>query len=356
MTQDRTSSTDSVIDCSVHPMFSRGDEIREWMREPWRSLDFPGPARYLYPAPTGVAPFGEYLEEARSGPGVAGSDPALMSRQLSEMGVGRAVLLSLTRGLLPNQELGSAICAATNDWLAATWLGDDRYLGSIRVNPGDPEAAVREIERWADHPRMVQVAVPLEAHRPYGQRFYAAIWEAAARHRLPVAVHSDGGAGIDLYPTPNGYPRTFVEYTTLSPINFIFHLASLIVEGVFERLPDITFVFADGGHNELMPLMWRLNMGWPICRIEAPWVRSQPSTYLRGHVRFCTSRAEGPEDEAIQDEWFGFNDGAHLLLFASNYPHWSTLKPGDLYPGLAPDVRRRILSENARELYSRGIA
>lgn len=337
-------------------MFRHGDEIRGYMSEPWRSLDFSGPSRYLYPAPTGVPPFGEYLEGARDGSGVAASDPEAVSSYLDRAGVEQAVMLPLTRGLNPNLELGSAICAATNDWLADTWLGKwnqhGRFFGSIRVNPGDPEAAVREIERWAGHPKVVQVAVPLEAHRPYGQRVYVPVWEAAAKHRMPVAVHTDGGVGVDLYPTPNGYPRTFIEYNTLLSVNFIYHLASLIVEGVFERLPDLKFVFADGGHDELMPLMWRLDMGWPICRLEAPWVKSRPTSYLRDHVRFCVARLEGPESEATVNEWFEFNDGASLLLYASNYPHWSALEPQELYPGLAAEVRRRILSENARELYS----
>ncbi len=343
-----------VVDAAVHPLVRQPDELREYMAEPWRSLPFPGPHRYLFPTPTGVAPYGEYRQDARPEKGLPGSDPALMARHLDELGVGTAVLLPLCRGLLPNVDLGSAVCAATNDWLKATWLGpansEGRYRGTIRVNPEDPAAAAREIERWAGDPAFVQVGVPLEAHRPYGQRNYTPIWEAAARHGLPVAVHSEPGAGTDFFSTPNGYHRHHIEYHSLFPANFIYHLSSLIAEGVLERLPELRFVFADGGFDVLMPLMWRMDLDWPISRIEVPWVSRRPSDYLRDHFRFCTAKLEGAPPE-IRGDWFEMAGGADLLMYASNYPHWSTMAAGEFFPQLPEDVRARVLGGNARALY-----
>ncbi len=81
------------------------------------------------------------------------------------------------------------------------------------------------------------------------------IWEAAAAHGLPVMVKLDGGSGVDFAPTAVGYPHHFIEYSVLAPINFAYHLISMISEGVFERLPDLRVVFADGGHDMLGPLV-----------------------------------------------------------------------------------------------------
>jgi predicted TIM-barrel fold metal-dependent hydrolase len=344
-----------TIDACVHPQGRRADELREYMPDPWRSRPFPGPHRFLYPAPTGDPPFGEFLPRSRPADGLPGSDPAFVSEQLSELDIGRAILLPLTRGLLADIDLGSAICSATNDWLAKNWLegpqSDPRFLGSIRVNPADPEGAVTEIERWAGHPKMVQIAVPMEAHRPYGQRNYSKIWESAARLGLPVAVHSDGGAGVDFWPTPAGYPRHYIEYSTLASVNFFYHLSSLIAEGVFERMPRLRFVFADGGHDLLMPLMWRMDMDWPMVRSETPWVTKRPSEYLASHVRFCTSRLEGPRDGRQLAEWLTASEAGELLMFASNYPHWTTMSPSDLLTGAESEGRHRLLAGNAMDFY-----
>jgi predicted TIM-barrel fold metal-dependent hydrolase len=300
---------------------------------------------------------GDFRADAVDGAGrLPATDPNAVGRRLfEEWGVDCAVLVPLTRGLLADVDLGSMICTATNDWLAATWLGKGnahgRFYGSIRVNPGDPDHARAEIERWAGDPSIVQVAVPMQAHRPYGQRLYFPIWEAAARAGLPVAVHADGGAGVDFWPSPAGYYSTFIEYRALYPTNFAYHLASLIAEGVFDRLEALTFVFADGGHSLLAPLIWRMDKDWRPTRRETPWIKQLPSTYLRGHVRFCADRFELPEDPHIAEEWLELTNADELVLYASNYPYWDAFDPHAAFAGVLPHVRERILSRNARELY-----
>ena len=343
-----------IVDCAVHPSMRHRDEVREYMQEPWRSRPFPGPERYFYPAP-----MGDYCPDAHTPGALPGSDPQAVGRRLfDEMGIDRAVLMPLTRGLLADDDLATAICAATNDWLASTWLGKQnthgRFYGSIRVNAGDPDQAVREIERWAGHPAMVQVVVPMQAHRPYGQRVYFPIWEAAARHGLPVAVHADGGAGVDFWPSAAGYYSTFIEYRTLYPTNFAYHLASLIAEGVFDRLEDLVFVFADGAHHMLAPLIWRMDKDWRPTRRETPWTKQLPSTYLRGHVRFCTDPFELPHDPKVLDDWLDITDARDTLLFASNYPYWDRYDPREAFPGVGQELRERILAGNALSLYKLG--
>src|SRR5262245_32659618 len=144
-----------VIDAAVHPALRERDELREYLSMPWRDRYFPPPERYYYPPPAD-----ELLPDS-----AAARDPELLVRRLlGEAGADLVILLPLTRGLLPDADLGAAICAATNDWLAEAWLpSDPRLLGSIRVDPGEPERAVAEIERWAGHSQMVQVAVPMQA-------------------------------------------------------------------------------------------------------------------------------------------------------------------------------------------------
>ena len=62
-----------IVDAAAHPVVRHGDELREYMPEPWRSRPFPGPERYQY-----AAPDGEYAERPESG--LPGSDPAALPR------------------------------------------------------------------------------------------------------------------------------------------------------------------------------------------------------------------------------------------------------------------------------------
>jgi predicted TIM-barrel fold metal-dependent hydrolase len=340
-----------IIDASVRAVVADTDEIRKWMTEPWSLRMFPGPERYQY-----AAPKGEYWPGARLPDRLPGSDPEVLGRQLfDEEGVDVAIVFPRTRGLNHNVDMDSELCAATNRWQADTWLGDwnegRRYRGTIRVAPADPRRAVAEIERWADHPDMVQVGVPMQAHQPYGKRQYLPIWEAAAAARLPVAVLTDGGASVDFHPTPAGYVRYAIEYGTLYPLNFSFHLASFIAEGVFDRLEDFKVVFADGCFDMLPAIVWRLDKDWRPTRVEMPWTEHTPSDYLRQHVRFCWRGQEGPDDPAMLQQWLEIGDAEHLLMFASNYPERDYEPPSGAFAGVDESLRRRMMATNAQELY-----
>ncbi|MCB1549562.1 MAG: amidohydrolase family protein [Hyphomicrobiaceae bacterium] len=342
----------AIIDCAVHPQVVRPDDLKAYMREPWNARAFPRPERYFYPAIGG-----EYIE-GTAATGLAGSDPELLAKRLfDEGGVAIAHLVPQTRGLLPDLDLGTVVCRATNDWLADCWLGaanaHGRFRGTIRVNPGDPAGAVEEIERWSDHPGMVSITVPMQSHQPYGQRAFFPVWEAAARAGLPVLVKIDGGSGVDFWPTAVGHPHHYVEYKTVAPLAYAYHLISFIAEGVFTRLPDLRVVFADGGHDLLPPLVWRMDKNWRPTRRETPWVEELPSAYVRRQVRFCTSLLEGPSDPAVAEGWLELGEGADLLVYASRYPFHDYQSPAAASVGLPDASRERIMGGNAAALFRR---
>ena len=340
-----------VVDACVHVLPSSRDEFLGYLPEPWRSRSFPGPERYHY-----ALAGGEYWPPSL-GAGLPGSDPALVTEQVFDLlGAQYAVLVPLTRGLHPNVNLATAICAATNDWLAATWLdaptSAGRFRGTIRVDPRDPAAAAREVERWAGHPRMVQIGVPTQSLQPYGQQPYLPLWRVAAAHGLPVFVHADGGAGVDFAPTPAGYLRFGVEYACLHALSYGFHLASLIAEGAFTWVDDLVVVFGDGGFDLLWPLVWRLDKDWRGNRDEIPATRAAPSTYLHEHVRFLAHRLEGPADQPTRAAWLEASEAAgEMLVFGSNYPQWDVWEPQQAWADLPPGLRESVLSRNARRLY-----
>ena len=342
-------TTPLIVDASVHPYPRSNEELREWLPPAFRDRGIPDVELPWYQAPGGDH------HPSTLGSGQPGSDPAEVSRAIfDEMGCAYAVLNPLTRGNLPDRLLNSAVCAATNDWLSVRWLREGNrhgcFRGTIRVNPEDVAGSIAEIERWRNDPMMIQVGVPLQSREPYGKPQFWPIWEAAANRGLPVAVLLNGGAGVEYPPTPAGHARTYPNYAAFVPLNGFVHLSSLIVEGVFERYPELVFVFSDGGSDVLTPLMWRLDSFWRPFRDQTPWVTQMPSAYVRNHVRFGFSRLEGPPDK-VAPEWFELDDKSDLLLYCSHYPRWSLASPSDLPQTLAVEQRARILAENALALY-----
>ncbi len=338
-----------VVDINVHPFFPSNAAMRAYLPPEYRSRGIPDMESSWYQAPDG-----DYAARLY-GDGQPGSDPATVARHLFDEGhVDVAILNPRTRGSLPDRRLNSAICAGTNDWIAKEWLDSDagrgRFLGTIRVNPEDVEGAIAEIERWADHPRMVQVGVPLQSREPYGKPQFEPLWNVAAERGLPVAVTINGGAGLEFAPTATGHAGTYLHYAAYMPLNYFHHLTNLILEGVFGRIPALLFVFPEGGIDILTPLMWRLDTFWRAFRDQTPWVLKYPSEYLADHARFGTG-LEGPIGEVPTDEWLEQMGKADLLMYGSNYPYWSWLRPDDLSPALTAEQRVKILSVNATGLY-----
>ena len=47
-------------------------------------------------------------------------------------------------------------------WLEHPEFGE-RFRGTIRVNPDDISGAIREIDKYKNHPRVVQIGIPLQS-------------------------------------------------------------------------------------------------------------------------------------------------------------------------------------------------
>jgi predicted TIM-barrel fold metal-dependent hydrolase len=340
-----------VIDASVHIFFASTAELRDYLREPFKSRGFPDYEMDWYGAPGG-----EYARGTR-GPDreYPGSNPDVVANQLfSERSVDIAVLHPMGRGIMPDRHLGSALHAAHNEMMVSRWLEHsefgDRFRGTIRVNPDDIAGAVREVEKWCAHPRVVQIGIPLQSREVYGKPQFWPLWEAAAEANLPVAVHIESGEGIGYPPTPSGHTRTYEQYVSFMALNYLYHLMNMIAEGVFERFPRLQFVFADGAGDFLTPFSWRMDtFGRPHLE-QTPWAPRIPSDYLPGHVHFIQGGFDGPGDAEFAGEWFGFSGKEDMVMFGSSYPHWqmSELAVPSAYTA---EQRDKFCWRNAAELY-----
>jgi predicted TIM-barrel fold metal-dependent hydrolase len=133
-------------------------------------------------------------------------------------------------------------------------------------------------------------------------------------------------------------------------LNYLYHLMNMIAEGVFERMPTLKFVWADGAADMLTPFIWRMDcFGRPHLE-QTPWAPKMPSDYLPGHAYFVQGSLDGPGDVEFAGEWFGFTGKEDMVMFGSSYPHWHLRDP-KVPAAYSAEQRDKLLWRNAAGLY-----
>lgn len=342
-----------TIDCDVHPAIPELPDLLPFFSAYWRdhvttrglrNLDV---SVYRPSLPTTAR------EDWRPETGRAAPDAETLAKQLLEpFGIDIAILNPVHGGAsLFNVYFAAAVCSAVNDWLAAEWLSkDDRLRGSICVSVNEPQKAVEEIERMASDPRFVQVLLPVAGDMPFGRSQYWPIFEAAVRHGLPVAIHPGGGGRFPQ--SYIGWHSTYAEDIFLQASLLQGQIMSLVHEGVFSEFPDLRVVILESGVSWLPAFIADMDNKWMALRREVPWVTEAPSTLIKRHMRFTTQPfdAPGAAEVARIVEMIG-DDG--ILLFSTDYPHWTFDGDSPWPPGIGPDLQSRLAETNPGALYSR---
>jgi predicted TIM-barrel fold metal-dependent hydrolase len=284
-----------------------------------------------------------------------GSSPEAARSHLDQRGVELALLNpgdATGVGALAHPDLGAAAAAATNDWLAKTWLDfDPRFRSTIVVSLRDPKQAAAEVRRWAGDPRVLQVLVSWPPGL-LGDRSFRPFLEAAAESRLAIMIEFGGAyAGANKAMLPIGFPTSELEFKLGAEYGAQPHLLSLVMNGWLDRLPTLNVVFSGFGLAWLPSLIWRLDDEYTRATYDRPRLEHEPSHYVRRNLRFTTRTVElspQPTDLVALLRQIG---GQDLLLFASG-------EAGDdaaetFVDALPIRWRAQVLRENARSLYTR---
>jgi predicted TIM-barrel fold metal-dependent hydrolase len=249
-----------------------------------------------------------------------------------------------------NVELSIAMASAANEAQLAHWTGrDQRLKASVVVPYEDGAASAAEIRRRAGNRDFAQVFMLSRTGEAAGRKRYWPIYEAAVEAGLPVGIHVFGYSGWAM--TNSGWPSFYIEEMTEHATSAQAMVTSFIMEGVFERHPDLKVVLIESGFGWLPALGWRLDKHWKRLKDEVPHLRKAPSEYLREHFYVTTQPMEETEepDHLIEVmNWIGFD----RIMFSSDYPHWDFDDPFlALPPSLTEAQRRMIYADNARALY-----
>jgi uncharacterized protein len=346
-----------IVDCDLHLQAPSTDALTERLSRRWAEYHaMYGQRTYerdYYPRPTPGAARTD-LEPPPEMVGGTSNMDFLREHHLDAWDIAVGIITPLSyHSLCLNLDYGAAMARAVNEWQADACDEEPRLRGSLVVAAEDPGAAVKELEHWAGDPRFVQVFLLAGTNEPAGSRKYWTLYEAAAAQGLPVGFHF-GALGPNP-PTGTGYPSTYLENHAGAPVMFQDHVASLVCEGCFERVPELKVVLIEGGFAWLAPLMWRLDGAWRRLRSEVPELRQLPSEYIQQHVWATTQPMEEPPN---QTQFLGLLEQLGMdehLMFATDYPHWDFDSPDVALPSRVPqELKQLIMGDNARALYRLG--
>jgi uncharacterized protein len=345
-----------IIDCDIHPTTRNRSELHPWLPERWRKHLAEYGAQARLPFSTGTqypkaAPATARRDAWPPAGGPPGSDLAFMQTQLLEPNDTAVGILSPLHGSARNTDLDAALCTAVNEWQLEQWVEPEpRLRASVTVAHEDPDLAVEEIARRAGDSRFVQILLPSKTNEPLGRKRYWPIFAAAQSAGLPIGVHVNSVGG-GYASTGSGWPSYYLQDHHINVHSFQAQVASLALEGVFERFPRLRMVMIEGGFAWLPALCWRLDRHWGRMRDEVPECKRPPSEYIREQLWFTTQPVEEPEQpEHLRDtlNWIGWD----RLMFATDYPHWDYDDPAAAFKiAMTEQERAMIFRENACAVY-----
>jgi predicted TIM-barrel fold metal-dependent hydrolase len=193
------------------------------------------------------------------------------------------------------------------------------------------------------------VLLPVRADAPWGNKRFHRLFEVAAAHGLVVGLHA-WGRPVSA-PTPNGLTFTYLEDYVSNQLIAQSHVLSFVSEGVFERVPELRVSISECGFAWLPPLLWRFDKDWKGLWREVPWVKKEPSLYVREQIRATTAPAHLPPDPAQVAELVDMV-GSDWLLYASDYPHDHGGSGDLLFAALDADRAAAVRRGNAHAFYA----
>lgn len=342
------------IDCDIHPTIADSRALLPYVPAHWAEEVVDREVLYLdtvgYPpnAPLTARP------DWRGAGGRAALNAGDMAREaLDRWNIEFAICNCLFGAqLIHNEDMAVVFAHAINEFIAREWLDRDPRLRASMVLPlQSVERSVDEIEARAADRRFVQGMVYCMGEAPLGKRQFWPIYAALERHGLPLAIHA--GSSYRHPVTSLGWPSWVVEDYAAQAQGFQSQLASLILEGVFQKFPGLKVVMMESGVTWLPGFAWRLDKFWRAMRREAPWVDRPPTEIARDHIRLTIQPFDAPDDAGTIEKIIDHFGSEEMFLFASDYPHWQFDGDAVMPAAIPARLRGRIERDNALATYAR---
>lgn len=218
---------------------------------------------------------------------------------------------------------------AHNRMIGSFCQGDDRLVGVGFLPLNDPDRSVLALEEALE----LGCGALWVAHAAAGGRSPAhvdndPVWAAVQAAGVPIVLHIGGGRSqISKAWHRNGRPRPTdlhgggenlraKDLPAVHQMAEVF-LGCMILDGVFERFPDLRCGVIEMGASWVPSLMARLDYALKSFRKTEPMLAEltmKPSEYVRRQVRFTPFPGEDVASMIAMT-------GPELYLFSSDYPH-----------------------------------
>ncbi|MGF1597953.1 MAG: amidohydrolase family protein [Acidimicrobiales bacterium] len=300
----------------------------------------------------------------------ASFDAAARLRYMDSVGIWAQVLYPNVAGFgsqvflqLDDPELMLTCVEAYNDFQTDWASVDSRRLLPVAAMPfWDVEASVAEIRRCADkgHRGVLFTGEPQVFDLPYlGDHHWDPVWATAQECALPVSFHIGSGDMSTVFDRrrveAHGSGATYANSTVSLTLGNGGQVADLLLSGVLPRFPELQFVSVESGIGWVPFVLEACDYAFvdgQVARQRPAFGDLLPSDLFRRQVYVCywfEQLAPRQLVEAI---------GADRILFETDFPHPTCLFGDDVRARLdgglgdqPPDVRRRILWDNAQDLY-----
>jgi hypothetical protein len=351
-----------IVDCDVH-VHETPKDLLPYCDAPWakaleaissipeRYLDIPG----FSPGESGGG-YQAKFPTGNSGPRLV-TTRQQMQEELAKIHVNVGILFPdnlLKIALLTQAEYAAALARAYNAWLVDQWCEPSRgLLGCIIAAPQDPAGAAREIEKYADDPRIVGVYLPCAGVDPlWGHRSYDPIYDAAQQANLPVLLHSVT-VTHPVYPFNNhGFDTEMGRHALSHTFSIIANLTSMVTTGVPVRFPNLKVASFEAGLSWIPFIMLRLDKEYLERRPDVPFLVERPSHYLKQYY-YGTQPIEEPRDLSEIARIVALYEGETKTLFASDWPHHDFDHPMKLAQvPFDAETKAGIFGANALKLFN----
>jgi predicted TIM-barrel fold metal-dependent hydrolase len=288
-----------------------------------------------------------------------GADPSVRVKEMAVDGVSGEVLyptVASDQFGITDPALQEACFRVYNDWLIEYCsVAPDRLYGVACISVYDPAAAARELERCKNAGLRGALIwqVPMDGYSfasDHDERFWAAAQDLA----IPVSLHILTGKPFPLGGLEARSKRTPLEKLHESVNNKLGYVTDSVLDivgsGVFDRYPELKLVLVE---NEISWLPFVVSQWDKYVERRGSWdvpAKELPSDYVRHNV-YATFFNDPPIKWFLQD--WGFDN----CMWSNDFPH-----PNSTWPKsreviardlghFAPDVRRKLVSENCARLY-----
>ena len=288
----------------------------------------------------------------------ASYDPAARLALFDEWQVDAGVVFP-TIGILPfpceDQDLISAYRRAYNTWQAEfTADAGGQVLPIAHLNLEDLDEAVRELDRClALGFRGVFLPPELVGGRRPSDPYFDPLWRRCAEADVPVCVHvvvRFGGSGLPFEPwLLSGAGMTF-GFSLTAVGQLMPTVSAMVLDGLFDRVPDLKVVCVEAGCGWAAHLMDRLDEKYDTVGTLFPALSHRPSDYLRRNVYFVAEPGERTIGAMLDLV------GEDRILWGSDFPHIdSTMQAPEQIrasvAGLSPEQQAAVLGGNAMKVF-----